>query len=340
MVLVDYMNCTDTLNPASYAISSGTPSNSTAEDSTCLPKSIQALRMFFIPATICSLVALLANPMILITILKKDKLRTETRYILLANVMISDLIFLLFNLLVSACNIIRWYVHRLLCFTMIICMVSAYASCVLTFTFMVIDTYIAICFPLHYYSLLSVQRTRKILLAIWIFSFIFPLLVLVLSESFEANEQDTLNICLMFYYGPNVEKNNLVTAVCSLAIFFLILCSVMITYFYIRLYRMTRQSEIWVSKFSRARITLLTHSTLLCLYIVPAFILTAEIMLFKNSVVEMEARMWISAANSGLIMLMPRAMAPLLYGLRYREISTTLKLWLSRNKVSFTDSFR
>ncbi|KAM5165611.1 putative G-protein coupled receptor 148 [Mantella aurantiaca] len=342
-MLADYMNCTSYYeNPSSYTTSIESLANSTTVDSQCLSQSLLVLRMFLIPVAVCSIVTLLINPMILFTILMKDKLRMETRYILLANVMISDLIFLLFNNLISACNAIRWIIHRLLCFTMIVFSFAAYTSCVLTFTVMVIDTYIAICFPLHYYTLLSVQRTRKILSAIWIFSLIFPLSVFVLFESFYSDLKESQNVCLLLYFGPQDKRNNLVTIVCSFAIFFLMVCSVMITYFYIRLYRMTIQSGIWVNRFSRARITLLTHSILLCLYIVPAFILTVEIIMFKNNMIGMDVRMWISASNNGVIMVMPRALSPVLYGLRYREISTSLKLWFSRNRVSFigTDGCR
>ncbi|KAG9494398.1 hypothetical protein GDO78_001967 [Eleutherodactylus coqui] len=289
---------------------------------------------FLIPAAIFSVVTLLVNPMILVSILKKDKLRKETRYILLANLMVSDLIFLLFNSIISTCNVIRWYVHKILCYTMIVFTFASYSSCVLTFTAMVVDTYLAICFPLHYYSLLSMQRTKKILVAIWIFSILFPLSVFLTSETFDGDTLKRQNVCLMLYYGPDERKNTLVTIVCSCAIFFLMICSVMITYFYVKLYTMTRKSGIWVHRFSRARITLLTHSILLGLYIVPAFILTAEIMMFKNNVISMNARMWISACNNGLMMVMPRALSPLLYGLRYREIAATLKHWISRNRVS------
>lgn len=341
-MLVDYVNCTSYYeNPSSYTTAE-TAINGTTDNSECLSQSILAMRMFLIPVVVCSIVTLLVNPLILVTILMKDKLRKETRYNLLANVMISDLIFLIFNSLISTCNAIRWYIHRILCFTMIVFSFAAYTSCVLTFTVMVIDTYIAICFPLHYHSLLSVQRTRKILSAIWIFSVVFPIAVFVLSESFNTDVQERQNVCLLLYYGPQDNRNNRVTIVCSFAILFLMICSVMITYFYVRLYTMTRHSGIWASRFSRARITLLTHSMLLCLYIVPAFILTMEVIMFKNNVIGMDVRLWISASNSGVIMLMPRALTPLLYGLRYREIYTSLKLWFSRNKVSFTgtDGYR
>ncbi|XP_075720068.1 putative G-protein coupled receptor 148 [Rhinoderma darwinii] len=339
-MLIDYVNCTSYFsNPSSSITSNGSFDSNTTEDSQCISKSASMMWTFLIPAAIFSIVTLLVNPMILVSILMKEKLRKETRYILLANVMVSDLIFLLFNSIISMCNVTRWYVHRVFCFTMIVFSFSAYSSCVLTFTVMVVDTYIAICFPLHYYSLLSMQRTRLILMAIWIFSSLFPLIAFLVSETFDEDSLEKLNVCLMLSYGSDQRKNNLVTVVCAFAIFFLMICSVMITYFYIKLYTMTRKSGIWVSRFSRARMTLLTHSILLCLYIVPAFILTAEIMMFKNSTISIEARMWISACNNGLMMMMPRALSPLLYGLRYREISATLKHWFSRNRVS-SDSCR
>ncbi|KAM4041129.1 putative G-protein coupled receptor 148 [Anomaloglossus baeobatrachus] len=340
-MLIDYVNnCTIFISNPSLPITSNVSfNNNTIGDSECNSESASLMWMFLIPAAIFSIVTLLVNPMILVSILKKDALRKETRYILLANVMVSDLIFILFNSVISTCNIIQWCLHKALCFAMIVLTFAAYSSCVLTFTAMVVDTYIAICFPLHYYSLLSMQRTRKILLAIWIFSTFFPLLVFLISESLEGNFLEAQNVCLMLYYGPDEKKNNLVTVVCALAIFFLLICSVMITFFYIKLYSMTRKSGIWVSRFSRARITLLTHSILLCLYIVPAFILTAEVMMFKNRVIGMDARIWISACNNGLMMIMPRALSPILYGLRYRELSATLKHWFSRKRVR-TDSCR
>lgn len=332
---MDYVNCTPFIfNPSSLTASSGSSDSNTTGDSQSISQSLSLLWTFLIPASIFSIVTLLVNPMILICILKKDKLRKETRYILLANVMVSDLMFLFFNSIISTFNVMQFYVQRVLCFSIIVFTFAAYSSCVLTFTFMVVDTYIAIGFPLHYYTLLSMQRTRKILLAIWIFSALFPLLVFLMAETFDGDPLETQNVCLLLYFGSNQRKDNLATVVCAFAIFFLMMCAVMITYFYIKLYTMTRKSGIWVNRFSRARITLMTHSILLCLYIVPAFIVTAEIMLFKSSVIGIDARMWISASNNGLMMIMPRALSPLLYGLRYREISAILKQWFSRNRVS------
>ncbi|OCT81051.1 hypothetical protein XELAEV_18027864mg [Xenopus laevis] len=282
----------------------GSPFNKTSDNDfmgemlQCVPPSSSELWIFLIPSAIFSVFTLLANPLILVAIIKKEKLRKETRYILLANVMVSDLIFLLFNTIISTCNAIRWYLHKIICFTMIAFTFAAYCNCVLTFTVMVIDTYIAICFPLRYYSLLSLPRTRKVLLAIWIFSILYPLCVFLATEAFDMHPLEKQNMCLML------------------------------------LYKMTKESGIWVRRFSRARVTLLTHSILLGLYIVPAFILAAEIMVFKDSEFGITARLWMSAANNAVIMMMPRALAPVLYGLRYRDISATLRHWFSRKRVS------
>ncbi|KAM4694375.1 putative G-protein coupled receptor 148 [Discoglossus pictus] len=332
-----YTNCTyPGINEVPFNISNATSDNDTEEGSnSCDSQTSSGLWIFLIPSGVCSFVTLLMNPLILFTILMKDKLRKETRYLLLANVMISDLIFLMFNTVISTCNIIHWTLHRLICFTFIVFTFASYSSCVLTFTVMVIDTYIAIGFPLHYYSLLSLPRTRKVLVAIWIFSSLFPLSVFLLTETLDLNAMETQDRCLLLYYGPEEKKNALVTIVCTCALFFLMLCSILIIYCYIKLYKMTKQSGIWVDRFSRAKVTLITHSILLCLYIIPAFVLTAEIIMFKNNVISLDARIWMSASNTGVIMMMPRALTPLLYGLRYREISATLKCWFSRNRVSF-----
>ncbi|XP_063297741.1 probable G-protein coupled receptor 148 [Pelobates fuscus] len=333
---IDYINWTsslpDLLSNSTFPISS---CNDTLDESIdCTPRPNLELWIFLIPSAFCSIVTLLMNPLILFIILMNSKLRKETRYQLLANVMISDLIFLLFNTIISTCNTIGWYMHRIICFTLIVFTFAAYTSCVLTVTMMVIDTYIAICFPLHYHALLSLSRIKKVLLGIWIFSSVFPLAIFLLSQTFDGNPLERQDMCLMLYYGNDEKKNYLVTVVCALSLFFLFLCSIMIIYFYIKLYNITKQSGIWVNRFSRAKLTLMMHSVLLCLYIIPACVLSAEIMMFKNNMIGIDARMWMSAFNNSMVMMMPRALTPLVYGLRYRELACTIKNLFSCNKVS------
>ncbi|XP_029473219.1 probable G-protein coupled receptor 148 [Rhinatrema bivittatum] len=297
-------------------------------------QSLHVLKMFLVPSVLCSAATLLLNPLILITILLKENLRRETRYLLLANVLLADLIFLLFNTFISVCNVTRWMLYRFLCFTMIGFTFTAYCSCGLTFTALVIDTYVAVSFPLHYHWLLSSSRTKKILVIIWLMAAMFPLLVFLLSEMKDQNPLEKQNVCLMLYFGPDTDNSDLVTGVYVFVLCLLAICSSMITYFYIKLYRMTKQSGIWACRCSRARVTLLIHSMLLVLYMVPGVVFAMEIILFKNCMMGLQDRIWLSATNTSMLMLLPRVLSPLLYGIRYREISQSLRSFLSGGRVN------
>lgn len=296
-------------------------------------ESLQRLRLdfFFIPTLVITLATFLASPVLLICILLSRALRQETRYLLVANTLVADMLFLILNLAMVISNVVRAQIPWLVCELITAVTVTTYCCAILTVTLMVVDTYAAVRWPLHYRHILPPARTHRILAGVWVLAAIYPFALVVVVDVQSENPQERLAVCLVLISLGFIQVQNMV----GIHIYFFVaalICATLIFYCYIRLYMVTRTQGIWQSRFSRARVTLLAHGFLLLLYFAPGFVFTMELFMFQRTDISKDVRVWISTVNMCIFMLLPRAFAPYLYGLRYREISDTLMLLLHRHR--------
>ncbi|XP_075954057.1 putative G-protein coupled receptor 148 [Anarhichas minor] len=289
------------------------------------------LDLLSIPATVITLATLLADPVLLTCIFLSRALRQETRYLLMANTLTADMLFLVLNLAMVICNATRAQMSWLVCQLITAVTVTTYSCAILTVTLMVVDTYAAVRWPLRYHDLLPPARTHRILLGVWVLAALYPLSLVIMMEVERENSHERVAVCLVLISLGFIQAKNIgwihvyffVTAV---------ICAVLIFVCYIRLYMVTRTHGIWQSRFSRARVTLLAHGVLLLLYFSPGFVLITELYLFQRKDISQDLRVWVSTVNMCVFMLLPRAFAPYLYGLRYREISDILMQWLHQHR--------
>ncbi|XP_026170029.1 probable G-protein coupled receptor 148 [Mastacembelus armatus] len=289
------------------------------------------LDLFVIPTTAITLATLLTNPVLLTCIFMSHALRQETRYLLVANTLTADILFVVLNLVTVICNTVRAQIPWLLCEMVTVVTVTTYCCAILTITLMVVDTYAAVRWPLRYHDILPPVRTYCILVGVWVLAAIYPLILMTMVEVKEETPHKTVPICLVVISLGFLQVQNMV----GIHIYFFVaalICAVLIFYCYVRLYMVTRTQGIWQMRFSRARVTLLAHGTLLLLYFAPGFIFILELCLFRREDVSQDVRVWINTVNMCVFMLLPRAFAPFLYGLRYREISDTLMQFLHRHR--------
>ena len=287
------------------------------------------LDLFFIPTTLLTIVTLLANPVLLACILLSHTLCQETRYLLVANTLAADIVFLLLNLTTVVCNALSVEMLRLLCDLVSAATVTAYCCAILTVTLMVADTYVAVRWPLRYHDLLPLARTRCILAGVWVGAAMYPLSQVILMEVMGDNVRQRPAMCLVLISLGTMGRNTMV----GVHLYFatgVFLCTFLILYCYIRLYMVTKTQGIWQSRYSRARVTLLAHGVLLLLYFGPGLVFTVELFLLRNERVSLDVRVWLNTVNMCVFTLLPRVCAPFLYGLRYREISDTVLHLLHR----------
>ncbi|XP_008332167.1 probable G-protein coupled receptor 148 [Cynoglossus semilaevis] len=289
------------------------------------------LQYFFIPTAFVTFITLLVDPLLLTCIFRSRALRQETRYLLVANTLMADMLFLILNLATILCNVLTAQLPWIVCGLVTAVTVTAYCCAILTVTLMVVDTYTAVRWPLHYHDLLPPARTHCILAGVWLLAALYPFtLVIMMKQRDSFNE--TLPVCLAL-----VSLGLIQIEIVGIHIYFFVaamICAMLIFYCYIRLYMVTRTQGIWQNRFSRARVTLLAHGLLLLLYFAPGFVFTLELSLLQRNDISQDVQVWISTVNMCVLMLLPRAFAPYLYGLRYREISETVMQLLYRNSRS------
>ncbi|XP_028284056.1 probable G-protein coupled receptor 148 [Parambassis ranga] len=285
------------------------------------------LELFFIPTMVITLATLLANPLLLMCIFTTRALRQETRYLLVANTLAADLLLLIVNLALVICNAVRAPIPWPVCELGTALTVTAYSSAILTVTLMVVDTYAAVRWPLHYHDILPPARLHRILVGVWLLAATYPFSLVIVMEVKRGNPQEKVALCLVLISLGFIEAKNVVQIYFVVAA---VTCALLIFYCYVRLYMVTRTQGIWQSRFSRARVTLLAHGVLLLLYFAPGFVFILELFLFQRKDISQDVRVWVSTVNMCVFMLLPRAFAPYLYGLRYREISDSLMLLLHR----------
>ncbi|KAK7945691.1 hypothetical protein WMY93_001419 [Mugilogobius chulae] len=279
------------------------------------------LEFFVISTTVFTLATLIANFILLACIYLSRALRKETRYLLVANTLIADALFLIFHLATELCNATGVVISWTVCELVTTVTATAYCAAICSITLMVADTFAAVRWPLKYRELLPPARTHFILLGTWLFAATYPftLVILMINDSKQSEE---VSMCLVLLYlgilKTSKAGDHLFFLVCA------IFCAMLILYCYIRLYMVTKTQGIWQNRFSRARVTLLVHGILLLLYFAPGFVFYAEVILFHGKSISQEVQVWISTINMSVFMLLPRACAPYLYGLRYREIHEPL----------------
>ncbi|KAI5615329.1 putative G-protein coupled receptor 148 [Silurus asotus] len=294
----------------------------------------EGMNFLIIPAALLTTITLMVNPVLLFCIFYSPALRQETRYLLLANTLLSDILFLSFNLANISCNALDMEMHYIFCEVLMVATVTTYCSSVLTLTLMVIDTFMAVRWPLRYNEILPLSRVKKIVGLVWATAVMYPLSLLVVMVVRKQGDPASLKVCLVLLTLKSLENDIAV----SLHIYFsvwVILCTILIFYCYIRLYMVTRRSGIWRSRYSRARLTLLAHAVMLLIYFAPGLVFTVELAKFDALVnYHLELAVWINTVNLAVLMVVPRACAPYLYGLRYREVYETVRQMLKKKLLS------
>ncbi|XP_027710560.1 probable G-protein coupled receptor 148 [Vombatus ursinus] len=319
------------LAPAFYQL----PGNYSVELEEAFWALLPSLRWFFIPLTLLTTATLALNPLLLATILWKKKFRSEPRYVLFANVMFSDLAYLLFHVLVSTSNLTGWTLGRIFCGILTDALFISYASTILSFTVMVADTYLAVMLPLRYLSLMSSATARKVVAIIWVVACFFPTFLVWFSKRQDSSLTDEPSPCILqLNLSSNSDSNHLITVAHIFIFCALFVCAALISYCYVKIYHTARTSGLCIKRYSRAKGTLLIHTMLIVLYISPVVVFAVDIMLSKSHPIGNNSRLWLMAINSEILMLLPRALLPYLYGLRYRQLLQTLKGLVSRRRTS------
>ncbi|XP_056600696.1 probable G-protein coupled receptor 148 [Triplophysa dalaica] len=275
---------------------------------------------------VCPILALLAmlltTPVLLIRILSRVNLRQQTRYLLLANVLLSDLLFVCINIVSTCINSAGVLMTEWPCAVVLFLSGVLYSSGVLSVTAMVLDTCFAVLAPLRYLVWWPVSRTYEAIAAIWAVSVFFPAASVGIFVWYHSTGPCAVHICslplLMVLTVSHLRPlyvSMLLTVVGILVILLLVFFG------YLLLYCCTRSSAS-----SRARGTFLIHYFHLFLSFCPILVLVIELMLYshQSETLNLTANLWVSLVVCNVLLILPKGLAPYLYGLRYRQLREVL----------------
>ncbi|XP_010714651.1 probable G-protein coupled receptor 148 [Meleagris gallopavo] len=284
------------------------------------------VKMFLIPPIICLVAGVLIIPSILFVIFSRFNIRQETRYMLLGNALLCDLLYLLLYTLSAVLSAAHVSLPKEACILQLFSLAVAYCGGLFTAAAMVLDTYIAILFPLRYIAILPSSRTRKVIVLLWLCSGALPGVFFLVLSSTHSFVPCVLEMCaipviiLLTLSGTNAVKLSFWLSAMAIFLFLsLIFCCYGVLYF------KTRRSGIWKSICSRASVTFLMHNTVFFFYFSPLLVLFVESFLYVNIVIGLQTSIWISLTICNVLMILPKVLFPFLYGLRYREISASLR---------------
>ncbi|XP_067850856.1 probable G-protein coupled receptor 148 [Heptranchias perlo] len=292
-------------------------------------------KLMVIPGALCFFASLVASPLVLLAIFTSSSLRQESRYLLLSNTLISDLIYLVLNFCIQLFNISQLSSPKVVCELLLFTLTTTCCCGIMTITAMVMDTYLAVNWPLHYITLLPPSRAVRLVIFIWIVVALPQFIITVIMLTTQQAPFCELQFCevdYIFLIVPNGAV--LMHLFYGLIIVLLLSCICLLLSCYFMLYWKTRNSGIWSGFSSRARLTFLMHSVIFAFYFCSMLLLLVERILYSCDVIKFKTTIFIARAMSNTVMVAPKALAPYLYGMRYRELAKVIKSFIFLKEVN------
>ncbi|KAM4859086.1 putative G-protein coupled receptor 148 [Thomomys bottae] len=284
-----------------------------------VPSSV--LRWLLLPSSLLAAATFALSPLLLVAILRNQRLRHQPHYLLLANILLSDLTYVLLHVFISSSNLGGWELGRIICGILRDGVFTSCSSTILSFTAIVLHTYLAVTHPLRYLSFISGRAARKTVAMIWLVACFFPTFLLWLGKQQDATLKVQEAACILpLGLGTEQSHGALVAATHTCVLCVLFICAALVTYCFWRIYAEARPSGSCTHSCSRARGTLLIHMVLISLYVGAGVLFCMDFMLHKYHLITTSTHVWLLATNSHLLMMLPRAMLPYLYMLRYRQL--------------------
>ncbi|XP_034406299.1 odorant receptor 131-2-like [Cyclopterus lumpus] len=302
-------------------------SNATQTNTIVGLRGILELVLFSAPITVPCCVFLFINAIMLFTLRSKLVFRETSRYVLLFNLLCADTMQMALSqllYLLSACRVRLTYpVCGVL--TMLTDLTNEISP--LTLVAMSLERYVAVCFPLRHTAIITMRNTAGAIIVVWAFSSLNILIrvILLLDFPFEDLESLLMNdFCSKEKLKLSLMSNHYDTAY---SYFLFISASLAVTSTYIGVMVAARSASTDNASARKARNTLLLHGVQLGLSL-SSTIYSALIL----AIIKVADRMSILRIQSVLyvcLILFPRCLSTLIYGIRDKTIRSSLMDHLS-----------
>ncbi|XP_066502513.1 odorant receptor 131-2-like [Hoplias malabaricus] len=260
------------------------------------------------------------NLLMLFTLRTKAVFRETSRYILFAHMLINDTIHLVLTLVLYALGGFYVVIMRAVCAFFVLLSVSTFIIAPLNLAVMSLERYTAICFPLRHGELATPERTRVAVVLVWVLGSFNVLtdvfLLFILAEpSFYLSPSVCTFEQLLVMPWQQVKSMALNT------LFFTAVGAILL-YTYVAILRQVRTAFIDRSSGQKALRTVLLHAFQLGLSLMSFFYSPMEFLMAK---LPLPLYKKLHIINYFMILVLPRCLSSLIYGLRDETFRPLLK---------------
>ncbi|XP_034564622.1 odorant receptor 131-2-like isoform X2 [Notolabrus celidotus] len=302
--------------------------------------SVQRIHLFMVVGKIMTVVFLgiainYINATMIHTFFSHHIFKMNPRFILFIHLVVNDMIQLITSISLLILAYTLYTTHVPLCCLLIIPAVVTTQNTPLNITFMAVECYIAVCFPLHYNQICTAKKAYIVIGMIWTMGSLTVLpdvIIFLVTESQEF--MNSRVVCLrdgVFRSAYILKKQDVSHKV------FLVVVWLTIFYTYFRILLVVKAADAEAKK---ARNTLLIHGfqVLMCMMVyVDPMLVAVLIKLFPGQFAVLKFFSFI------LNQILPRCISPVVYGLRDKTFRKYFKRYLcsvnSHPKISPTGPF-
>ncbi|KAM7373873.1 hypothetical protein PAMP_006563 [Pampus punctatissimus] len=266
------------------------------------------------------------NVTMLFTLRSKHVFRETSRYILLYNLLFADTAQMALSQLLYILSICRIMLTYPVCGTLVMLANITNEVSPLTLVVMSLERYVAVCYPLRHAAIITIRNTAVAIIVIWAFCSLNVLVRIILLLNFPFQDLESLQMnsfCStlnMFLVPVSAQYDKVYTY------FLFISASVAITSSYIGVIVAARSASTDKASARKARNTLLLHLVQLGLSLLST--MHNPLLIAISKIVTRIALVRIQNVFYVFIIILPRCLSALIYGLRDQTIRPVLVYYL------------
>ncbi|XP_077307075.1 odorant receptor 131-2-like [Lithobates pipiens] len=271
---------------------------------------------FIIITTFCFCFFIYFIIVLLVVYFTIPHVRENARYILFAHMLINDTVYLSLALFLSMGVGLLIYIPLPICYILVTCATAAFRITPYNLAFMALERYVAICFPLRHTMICTAQMSYVAIAAMWFVGWlpnVADFVVLISGVEIKYFSQNLLcrQQSVLVLPVQNTIQFSILTGT-------IILVSLVILFTYIKVMLIARKTGSGKSSASRAGRTLILHA-------VQLFLCLLSLTFSFTEMYHGEYNFLVTMLNFLMLMYLPRLLSPLIYGIRDKVFSKSIK---------------